>query len=66
MSHGEMILTMIKCLPVVLAVFIFLRLVADEYLRALEVRGLVRRAPEAEKPAAEPAPKPAAPAAKGK
>jgi hypothetical protein len=65
MTHGEIILIIVKCIPVVLAVFIFLRLLADEYLRALEVRGLVRRAPD-EKGAEGAAAKDATPPAKGK
>ncbi|HUW56520.1 MAG TPA: hypothetical protein VMZ92_07785 [Planctomycetota bacterium] len=43
MTEAEIILLMVKTLPVLLAVWIFCHLLSDEYLRALEARGLIRR-----------------------
>ena len=49
MTEAEIILLMVKCVPVVLAVWVFMHLLCDEYLRALESRGLIRRrTPKAE------------------
>ena len=71
MTEKEIIVAMVKCLPILLAVWIFMYLLADEYLRALEARGLIRRPKgQEQKPAsaaAAPAGAPAlAAAAKGK
>ena len=43
MTEAEIILLMVKTVPIVLAVWIFCHLLSDEYLRALEARGLIRR-----------------------
>ncbi|HUU43619.1 MAG TPA: hypothetical protein VMX57_07560, partial [Planctomycetota bacterium] len=37
----EIILLMVKCVPVLLAVWILAHLLCEEYLRALEFRGLI-------------------------
>lgn len=47
MTEAEIILLMVKCVPIVLAGFIFCHLLCEEYLRALESRGLIRRRPPA-------------------
>lgn len=48
MTEAEIILLMVKTVPVLLAVWIFCHLLSEEYLRALEARGLIRRrTPEA-------------------
>ena len=44
MTEAEIILLMVKCVPVLLAVWIFMHLLCEEYLRALEARRLIRRA----------------------
>ncbi len=57
MTETEIILFMVKCVPIVLAVWILMHLLCEEYLRALEVRGLIppRNTPKRSEPdAAEP------------
>ena len=53
MTETEIILFMVKCVPIVLAVWILMHLLCEEYLRALEVRGLIppRNAPKRSEPA---------------
>ena len=46
MTEAKIILLMVKCVPIILAVWIFCHLLCDEYLRALEIRGLIRRPPD--------------------
>jgi len=41
MTETELILLMVKCSAVLLAVWIFMHLLCEEYLRALEFRGLI-------------------------
>jgi len=41
MTETEIILLMVKCVPILLAVWIFMHLLCEEYLRALEFRGLI-------------------------
>jgi hypothetical protein len=41
MTDPEIILLMVKCIPILLAVFIFLHLLCDEYVRALERLGVL-------------------------
>jgi len=41
MTETEIILFMVKCVPIVLAVWILMHLLCEDYLRALEVRGLI-------------------------
>jgi len=43
MTEAEIILLMVKCIPILLAVFIFLHLLCDEYVRALERLGVLGR-----------------------
>ena len=43
MTEAEIILLMVKTVPILLAVWIFSHLLCEEYLRALEARGLIRR-----------------------
>ena len=43
MTETEVLLLMVKSVPVVLAVWILMHLLCDEYLRALERYGLIRR-----------------------
>ena len=45
MTETEIVLLMAKCVPVLLTVWIFVHLLCEEYLRALEARGLIRRVP---------------------
>ena len=41
MTETEIILLMVKGVPILLAVWIFMHLLSEEYLRALEFRGLI-------------------------
>ena len=51
MAQVEIILLLMKGLAVLLAAGLFVRFLCDEYLRALEFRGLIRRRVGAVKPA---------------
>ena len=54
MTETEIILFMVECVPIVLAVWILMHLLCEEYLRALEVRGLIppKNTPERSEPEA--------------
>ena len=41
MTETEIILLMVKCATILLTVWIFMHLLCEEYLRALEFRGLI-------------------------
>ena len=43
MTDPQILLLLVKCVPALLAVFIFLHLLCDEYVRTLECLGVVRR-----------------------
>ena len=43
MAEADILLLLVKGLAVLLAVGLFIRFLCDEYLRALEFRGLIRR-----------------------
>ena len=55
MTEAQIILMMVKVLTVLVAVMIFVHFLCDEYLRALELRGLIRRRTPAKSAQAEPA-----------
>ena len=65
LTEAEIILMMVKALTVFVAVMIFIHFLCDEYLRALELRGLIRRRTKA-KEAAPADVEPAKPPAKTK
>jgi hypothetical protein len=46
MTEAQILLLLVKCIPALLAVFVFLHLLCDEYARSLECLGVKRfRAP---------------------